>query len=389
MIDGRLVEFSYTDNNIGEDLIIHTTQENYMNWAGSITVYYSVLNNSGQNQMVKTTFSLNDGSGQKKYVKDINEYDGEETIFEEKIIPSYISSTTNELMATSTTITEKTITQWAKHNLTDFVLSAISNRKDIKNTHSLKNNEFLLAKGETKFFKAEIAYTDFRDREEFFIEAFGSLGAYGHLDPWTYEQLFNILNTADLHGQDSWSGDVLYDVTTDAVARYEGAKGVKITVGSGITAGIFRSVTGVGDGLIYVATKKTNNTSKGNFAIYEGANYLGSADFLDDGKAYLQWSGGTLEIGSYNANTWIVFALEFRTASNEVRAKFHDGTSWSAWSDWKSAYAAFTNVDKIRLWTDGFTPGVTQYWDTITPTNPAIGLPPATYDLWIKGELQI
>ncbi len=389
MIDGRLVEFSYTDNNIGEDLIIHTTQENYMNWAGSITVYYSVLNNSGQNQMVKTTFSLNDGSGQKKYVKDINEYDGEETIFEEKIIPSYISSTTNELMATSTTITEKTITQWAKHNLTDFVLSAISNRKDIKNTHSLKNNEFLLKAGETKFFKAKIAYTDFRDREEFFIEAFGSLGAYGHLDPWTYEQLFNALNDGDLNTQDSWSGDVLFDVTTDAVARYEGAKGVKITVGSSVTAGILRSVTGVGDGVIYVATKKTNNTSKGNFSIWEGGTYLGSVQIWDDGKIHLEWSGGLLEIGAYSADTWLVIAFEFRTASNDMRAKFHDGSSYSAWSDWKSTYAAFTNVDKIRLWTDGATPGVTQYWDTISPTSLIISLPPATYDLWIKGELQI
>ncbi len=375
MIDGRLVEFSYTDDNTGEDLIIHTTQENYMNWAGSITVYYSVFNDSGKTQNIKTSFSLKDGSSQKKFVKDISEYNGEETIYEEKIVPSYISSSTDELVATSTTIVEKTITKWKKHNLTDFVLPSVSKRKDIKNTYIFKNNTFLLAKGETKFFKAKIAYTDFKDREEFFIEAFGDKGAYGHLDPWTYEQKFNTLNDGDLNGQDSWTGDVEFDVVqTDTPA--EGAKHLKVIANVSSNGFIDRTIIGVTSGTVYISIKKNANND-GRSVIYmkdsaEGANSM-TIDMNLDGNIRI-WDnnpGSWITVGAYSANTYyrIGIAFESGAGSHEGLAadtyKMNiDGGAWSDVADFETAVA---EINLLRFGSLKDATSNEYFWDFISP----------------------
>ena len=56
-LDGRQV--TYTDENDGEDLIIKTDQSDYFNLGGNIVVYYSITNNSDQNQNIATVFCSN------------------------------------------------------------------------------------------------------------------------------------------------------------------------------------------------------------------------------------------------------------------------------------------------------------------------------------------
>jgi len=178
-VDGKMVKLAYTDDNSGEELIIRTDQERYFNPFGSISVVYSITNNSDKDQWVKTVFSFNDQNGNKKYVKEIEEYDG--TTIEEVVIPAHYVSSTKEFVATTTIQKEKTL--WKKHALSDFNASEVTvKRKDIKKTKGFKKNTFFLKSGETRFFRASINYTDFNDKEEFFIEAFGSKGAYGHLE---------------------------------------------------------------------------------------------------------------------------------------------------------------------------------------------------------------
>ncbi|HDY68810.1 MAG TPA: hypothetical protein ENH85_13595 [Candidatus Scalindua sp.] len=398
-VDGQNIEVAYTDDNTNEDLIIHTNQKDYMNLGGNITVYFSVLNNSGQDQTIKAVFSLNDGSGQKKYVKDIGEYNGEETIFEERIIPSYISSTTDELIATSTIITEKIITKWAKHNLTDFVSPAISNRKDIKNTQSFKNNEFLLAKGETKFFKAIIAYTDFKNREEFFIEAFGSLGAYGHLDPWAYEQLFNALNDGTLDSQDSWVGGAVDPVVQTSV-KFEGAKGVSLLVlGNNVTA--TRSLGGdaTSAGTWYFAIRaKSSNTNNKYLIIKFNDSGSGEIPFYigtpDGGTTYYLrgFDNETFQnLQEVSLNTWYVIKVEYDGSRDSGQGEYkytvyEEGVGWGSESAWRGCRNSAPEIDQIFIQSES---GIEGYIDTITPNNPILDFPPAIYDLWIKGELQI
>lgn len=180
-VDGQNIEVAYTDDNTDEDLIIRTNQKDYLNLGGNITIYFSVLNTSGKDQEIKTVFSFQDSSGDKKFVKNIEEYAGE--TITENIIPAYWehSTTGDTFIATTTQQIEKTL--WQEHTLNDFNVQAVSviTRKDIKKTHSLKENTFLLAKDETKFFRARIAYTDFQGAEQIFQEVFGDKGGYGHL----------------------------------------------------------------------------------------------------------------------------------------------------------------------------------------------------------------
>lgn len=384
MIDGQLVEFIYTDNNTDENLIIHTTQENYMNFAGNITVYYSVLNNSGKDQTIKTVFSLKDGSGQKKYIKDISEYNGEETI--EKVIPAHyknIAMPIDEWVWVEETTTTEQITKWAKYNLTDFVLPAISKRKDIKNTHSLKNNEFLLQAGETKFFKAKIDYTDFKDREEFFIEAFGSLGAYGHLDPWTYEQLFNGLNDGNLTGQDSWTGGFSNLVQT--TTKFEGAKGLKGT-GGGVNNLLNHRILTAGEkstaGTWYFAWRLDSGT-------IPDTNGQGISTFWQDAdnvNAILigmhRTSSGVYKIRYYisswndyktvNLDTWYVIEIEYDGGANTYKLRvFEEGVGWDAQSGALSCRGTCAEIDGIE-WHINANANVTGEIDTLTPTDPTV-----------------
>lgn len=385
-VDGQTIELAYTDDNTGEDLIIRTNQSDFFNPFGNFTIYFSVFNASGKDQEIKTVFSFQDSSGDKKFVKNIGEYDGETTI--ENITPAYwkysneYSTASNEyidkeiFIATTTEQIETTL--WQKHTLNDFNVQAVSaiTRKDIKNTHNLKENTFLLAKGETKFFRAKIAYTDFKDKEEFFIEAFGSLGAYGHLDPWTYEQLFNALNTAVLNGQDSWSTDANWEVVTAAAARYDaegtgsGAKGVE-TANSNFQSFATRTISQVSDGIMYIAMKRTTGAANSFFTVYidYDPNYA-NVNMRNNG--YLSTEGGGTTWRAYNFDQWYVIALEFETTgTNQYRINTHDGTSWEGWSDWWNSGNSGAGPTEIRIYHGG---GQSfQAWlDTITPTDPTV-----------------
>ena len=174
-VDGETKDISYTDDNTDEDLIIKSDQMDYMNIGGSISVIFSIFNSSKDNQNITTAFSFSDGTT--KYIRNLSEYDGEET----NIIPGFevsISSTTDEVIKRPDTI--ETITKWKPLDLEPFAMLG-ADRKDIKTTETKDQSTFFLKSGDTKFLKAEINFTDFIDKDEWFIEAFGDKGGYGHL----------------------------------------------------------------------------------------------------------------------------------------------------------------------------------------------------------------
>jgi len=367
-IDGVDKEVKYTDDNIDEDLIIKSDQKDYMNLAGNIAVYFSIFNNSGQDQNVSMAFSLNGN------VRHIWEYDGEEEI----ITPAYevsISSTTKETKTIPAETKYKTI--WKELETSNFIVNDIE-RKDTKDKPTDKGATSFIKAGKTKFFKATLNIIDFTDREEFFIEAFGEKGSYGHLDPWTYEQKFNSLDDGDLNGQDNWSGSTLFDVTTDADARYEGAKGVKFQDSSASSYTIENSsFTASSAGTFYIAFKRTvNNSGYLRLYLYEGANLLGVIHLTNGGKIAI-FNGATtdyIDVASYSVDQWYVVACEFSSTNDNYRIKVYDvtGESWSSWSSYYDTYNTFDEVSKLlfRLCSEGTSQ--TFYMDTITPTDPTV-----------------
>ena len=191
---------------------------------------------------------------------------------------------------------------------------------------------------------------------------------------WTYEQKFNELNNGDLNGQDNWAGDADWDVTEDAAARYEGSKGLKVVGDDNVNHNIKNeSIGSFSSGLFYVAVKKTNNSAWYQYIyLYEGAAAKCQIGLFSDSKIKIYLDGGWVEVVSYSANQWYVLAIEFDGATNKFRAKAHNGTSWSEWTDWGAGFATFTNISSLIFEFKDQGTTQTAYYDTITPTNPVI-----------------
>ncbi len=377
-VNGRTIEMSYTDDNTDEDLIIRTEKEDYVNWAGSMIIYYSVYNRSNRDQNVKTVFSLNDKKGQEKYVKDIYEHAGQ-TITTE-IISNIVYSTDTDSFLTTTSSVQKITTNWQKHNLSDFISPKISNRKSVKKAYSLKNNDFLLKRGETKLFNAVIKYADLENKEEFFIEAFGDRGAYGHLDPFTFEDLFNsdTKSTGDLNGQDNWSGATEYDVVTDADARYEGDQGIKVIAGASQRVMANTSVTAANDGIMYIGMRPVTIASgeRVEVFIYESGSQKGNIKFDETtGNIQINHAGVFSNVlTSYSLDQWYIIAIDFDAADDQYQANVYDtvAESWVGWSG-DGALAdngVITEINEVRF---ALRAGCTAYYDTLTGTNPIAG----------------
>lgn len=192
---------------------------------------------------------------------------------------------------------------------------------------------------------------------------------------WTYEQLFNSLNTADLNGQDSWSGSTNFDVST--TSPWEGAKCVSCVLESDTSVEISRSVTGVSAGVFYVSIKigRTAGMRRGSIQIYSGATMVGRVFAQYDGGAnnnirMLTNDGATwITLGSSAPDTWYRIGFEYDNAGqpNKYRTNLNGGT----WTSWYGMFGSptWTNVDKIEFSDQGNNGSGTgtMYWDTVSP----------------------
>lgn len=387
IINGKEFSFSYTDDNEGEDFIIRTTQSEYMNIGGSINLYFTVTNTSDNAQDVSIVFSFIDGNVSKRYVDTIFEYDGEE-IVEETVNAHFEniwtdSSSTDEVIF----IPEHTIqvekTKWIEHNISDFNDVQLENDKIKKISNRAKRYKesiINLKSDETKIFKAKIVYTDLNEREEFFIEAFGSNGSYGHLDPWTYEQKFNSLNDGDLNTQDNWSGDTEFDVQT--TTKYEGAKGIHIAVGDDDNKAISNtSIATSSEGSLYFAIR-FDTTANNNMGIKlsESSSVKMEVLLIDGAIKMIDGSGPTWQTvdGSLSTDVWYVINVEWDDSGqpNQYRVRVDEnGGGWGSFTNWydtrDSSYSEIDEIEFVSKDDDG-SGGYNNYFDTITPTDPTV-----------------
>jgi len=311
-INGVEKSINYIDKDTTNcDLIIKSDSKDYYGLGGSISVYFSITNISDKNQHVKTLCAF---GGDDRYYGNVRRVVGEK-----EVIDDVVDRETKEI--SKVVFTETVYEQIAvidKDGIKDEKITPL--RKDLKGMHHKKQFTQLIKAGETEYFKTSVVYPVTKG-DEFIIEAFGSEGGYGYLDPnlWTYEQKFNTLNDGDLNGQDSWTAHAKFDVTTNAGARYEGAKGVEVTGNAGgITA--TRSFTNIESGIMYISFKKTDDgNNQPNFFLLNDNNgqtevnlYFDSSDHKL--KYYNKDSASIVQVGTetFEAGTWYRLGIKFR-----------------------------------------------------------------------------
>lgn len=182
-IDGKIISFSYTDENSNENLIIHSDSGTYKD----NLVYFSIENTTNEDQNISVVFTLKNN---KAKVSEVEEF---------------VSNT--EVNVSSSSLDKKTVSNWSKKSVTkpdlkpikDLIKNEVSVTKKVTVGNDFPVFESFIKAGETKIYKArvDVPYGDPEDlvapepnkisvvsyAQEFFIEVFGDQGGYGHLDP--------------------------------------------------------------------------------------------------------------------------------------------------------------------------------------------------------------
>lgn len=191
-VDGRHVEFTWTDDNTNENLIIYTDKATYTNGISSAEMYVAVANKSTQNQAVSLMGFFRDQTQSVGKVSVLTE------ITKETKTPVYTKTCPT---STSTKCTESLIREdvaqtkekkWIElPQLTRAVADSITEQQKLTVTRKdsegfvaqRKTTEFEIAPNEVAYFKVLVQFPA-NTSDNFYLEALGSQGGYGHLDPW-------------------------------------------------------------------------------------------------------------------------------------------------------------------------------------------------------------
>lgn len=202
-VDGKTIEFTWTDDNTGEDLIIYTDKATYTNGISHAEVYIALHNNSGIKQNVSFGGYFRDSSKKVAELSVLTEVTEEfsETVQVEdcKRPRDYISTTSpsGEMVDLCTVFKDQTNT-WQETSLRWVPLPQESRdpvadatnlaktgavRKSTEDFIADKVANYEMAIGEIVYFKALVQFPPNAD-DNFYFEAVGSEGAFGNLDPW-------------------------------------------------------------------------------------------------------------------------------------------------------------------------------------------------------------
>ena len=222
VVDGETIEFTWTDDNTDEDLLIYTDQQTYTDGFSEATVYVAVTNQSGVAQDVELQgYFVN----QRRHIKDIEVlttatfaststepqncqertgaqiqkflqqgYDPDDYFITETTVGS---STPRifDVCSKLDVVTYATSTEWVPlpMKLRDIYEVAKEEEWLSKQRFTRKAVEgyiaenksfpFPIAPGKTMYYRLQLEYPA-NDEGNFYLEAIGSEGAYGHLDPW-------------------------------------------------------------------------------------------------------------------------------------------------------------------------------------------------------------
>lgn len=197
-VDGQTIDFTWTDDNSGEDLILWSDKSTYTNGLGHAVVYTAVVNESGKEQDVQLMGYFGDGSqyvGTTSVLAEIT-YAGT-PLFEENCIEIQ-SSTSSEMyqecvQVQTGTSSPYTVLEWVELDTVARTLPEVANENASLHPIARKSSNGYLANKKTAkyqlpddgiiYFRVEVHFPA-NVEGNFFLEVLGDKKGYGHLDPW-------------------------------------------------------------------------------------------------------------------------------------------------------------------------------------------------------------
>jgi RHS repeat-associated protein len=195
MISGKSVIFGLTDENSGEDLIVRTDSQDYSG-ISQADVYFSVENASKVAQSVNLDFFFSDAKKSVSNIERLAVLQEEVPIYSKECEIVTIASSTQKDLTTCdkkvlgtravSYVAQTSSLQTAafdEYAMTVNLAKGTHERKSVNGYVSTKSSKDVIQPGERAYYKATIHF-DRGSSGEFFIEAVGDKGGYGHLDPW-------------------------------------------------------------------------------------------------------------------------------------------------------------------------------------------------------------
>lgn len=202
-IGQEVIMFPYTDENINENIIIRTDKKDYDDIGGTV-VYISVENKTGKDQNIDTKVLFRDKSKSIVTIKKAFQKQRVDTRYDEieNCESKTATGTCDHVLKSSTSTTD--YYEWQSQPVSKTISEepSITLDYDKKNVENFTNDKVissLIKNGEIAYYKAEISYPS-KTKDNFYIEAAGDAGGYGHLDPWldssyAYRKLITIASS--------------------------------------------------------------------------------------------------------------------------------------------------------------------------------------------------
>ena len=265
------------------------------------------------------------------------------------------------------------VDEWSEKTVSKDAISRPKDFKSIKG-QQLGNSSSLIKAGETKFFKARIQF-GYRAIEEFYVEAIGDQGGYGHLDPWfssnyKYRKIITIDVTKVSGGANLSNFPVLISSTDNDLRTT--ANGGKAASGSGEF--VFTSSDAV---TVLPHEIESYTATSGNIIAWVNVTTLsGTVNTV----LYLYYGGPSS--GATNQNPTGVWDTNYKGVWH-----LGNGTSLNDDDSTSNAYpSAATGIDAVAGKVDGAGgwAGGTDVIDVTSYTNFAR---PMSFELWVRNSV--
>jgi len=309
-VDGQTIEFTWTDDNSGEDLHIYTDKATYTDGISHAVVYVAVANRSDTPQDIELMGYFRDN---KKRITDVSvltevtrvEY---EPIYEDKCPPSdfnaalpaekqekicvnaQIGTTTNE-------ITEMKWAPLAQEERTE--LKKVQEATKLQDVERKSVESFIAEKKTVPYsvpadgvvyYRTVIEFPTNTD-DNFFFEAVGNQGGYGHLDPW-----FNA----------SWGYRVKVEVNRTQVGSSSAITNMPVYLDlAGMPASFWTNASSTGADIRIVESDETTETPF-ELVSYATTTKRGELHFLADALATTSTSTFYVYYGNPTASPYAV-----------------------------------------------------------------------------------
>ncbi|RKZ06448.1 hypothetical protein DRQ25_13905, partial [Candidatus Fermentibacteria bacterium] len=150
--ESKIISLNWTDDNNNENLIIQTNEKTYYGF-NQADIYFSITNISRRSQVANINFLFRDKSVKLLSLESLNSRE-ELNLEKPKLNNNLVYLEADKLK-----------------------------RKEVRDYVAQKEASDKIKSGKTNYYLAKISYQPFA-KGEFYIEAFGEKGGYGHLDPW-------------------------------------------------------------------------------------------------------------------------------------------------------------------------------------------------------------